>query len=177
MDKQKRTAIVTGGNRGIGFEVCRQLALLGYRVVLTSRKVNQGLEAVEQLKREGGEIVFRPLDVTSQRQIKDLKHYVERYFGGADVLVIHVNMTVILGFRHVDMLGKIIRAALRQQNGNQSRMHIALVLRTDGDVEAEGLMREYRRQAVASGVPVFDELAPAAKALLAMRTVEAFRVR
>ena len=54
---------------------------------LTSRKVNQGLEAAEQLKREGGEIVFRPLDVTSQRQIKDLKHYVERYFGGADVLV------------------------------------------------------------------------------------------
>ena len=53
MDKQKRTAIVTGGNRGIGFEVCRQLALLGYRVVLTSRKVNQGLEAVEQLKRGG----------------------------------------------------------------------------------------------------------------------------
>ena len=87
MDEQKRTAIVTGGNRGIGFEVCRQLGLLGYRVVLTSRKVNQGLEAVEQLKREGGEIVFRPLDVTSQRQIKDLKHYVERYFGGADVLV------------------------------------------------------------------------------------------
>ena len=87
MDTPKRTAIVTGGNRGIGFEVCRQLALLGYRVVLTSRKVNQGLEAAEQLKREGGEIVFRPLDVTSQRQIKDLKHYVERYFGGADVLV------------------------------------------------------------------------------------------
>ena len=83
----KRTAIVTGGNRGIGFEVCRQLALLGYRVVLTSRKVNQGMEAAKQLKREGGEIVFRPLDVTSQRQIKDLKHYVERYFGGAEVLV------------------------------------------------------------------------------------------
>lgn len=87
MNTPKRTAIVTGGNRGIGFQVCRQLALLGYRVVLTSRKVNQGLEAAEQLKREGGEIVFRPLEVTSQRQIKDLKHYVARYFGGAEVLV------------------------------------------------------------------------------------------
>jgi NAD(P)-dependent dehydrogenase (short-subunit alcohol dehydrogenase family) len=83
----RRTAVVTGGNRGIGFEVCRQLARLGYRVILTSRRVNQGLEAAEILKREGGDIVFRPLDVTSYRQIMDLRHYVERYLGGADVLV------------------------------------------------------------------------------------------
>jgi NAD(P)-dependent dehydrogenase (short-subunit alcohol dehydrogenase family) len=56
-------------------------------VILTSRKVNQGLEATEQLKREGGDVVFRPLDVTSHRHIMDLKHYLTRYFGGADVLV------------------------------------------------------------------------------------------
>lgn len=139
--------------------------------------------ALDALELPAGSSIANPIDVPAgalqQNEGRVAEHIIDAVAksGGADVLVIHVNMTVILGFRHVDMLGKIIRAALRQQNGNQSRMHIALVLRTDGDVEAEGLMREYRRQAVASGVPVFDELAPAAKALLAMRTVEAFRVR
>lgn len=87
MESTKRTAIVTGGNRGIGLEVCRQLSRLGYRVILTSRKVNQGLEAAEKLRNEGGEVLFRPLDVTSHRHIMDLKNYVLRYYGGADVLV------------------------------------------------------------------------------------------
>lgn len=83
----KRTAIVTGGNRGIGYETCRQLARLGYRVVLTSRDVDKGMQAAERLRREGGEIVYRPLDVTSLRHIKDLFHYVQRNFGGADALI------------------------------------------------------------------------------------------
>ena len=91
--------------------------------------------------------------------------------------MIHVNMTVIMSFRHVDMLGNIIRAALKVREGNQSGMHIALVLRSDGEPETEDLKREYRRTAVKSGVAVFDELSQAAKALSCMRLVEAHRCR
>lgn len=43
----RRNAIVTGANRGIGLEICRRLARLDYRVILTSREDAKGLEAVE----------------------------------------------------------------------------------------------------------------------------------
>jgi len=82
-----RTAIVTGANRGIGFETCRQLAGLGYRVVLTSRDVSQGMAAAERLLQQGSDVIYRPLDVTSHLHVMDLFHYVRRNFGGADVLV------------------------------------------------------------------------------------------
>lgn len=87
MADSPRTAVVTGGNRGIGYEVCRQLAQRGYRVILTSRDVNRGLAAAEELQRAGHEVIYRPLDVTSLVHVRDLQHYVERNFGAASVLV------------------------------------------------------------------------------------------
>jgi hypothetical protein len=91
--------------------------------------------------------------------------------------VIHVNMAVLLGYRHVDMLGHIIRAVLRLRETHPAGMHVALVLRSDGDAETEERKREYRLRAIATGVPVFDELAQAARGLAALRVVEAFRAR
>jgi len=44
-DDEKRVAMVTGGNRGIGLEICRQLSRLGHRVVVASRDGGQALEA------------------------------------------------------------------------------------------------------------------------------------
>jgi acetate---CoA ligase (ADP-forming) len=90
-------------------------------------------------------------------------------------VVIHVNMTVIMGFRHVDMLGNIIQAALRVREEHGPGMHIVLVLRSDGDLETEERKREYRQRATANGVAVFDELAQAARGLAAVRIVEAYR--
>jgi NAD(P)-dependent dehydrogenase (short-subunit alcohol dehydrogenase family) len=87
MAESPRTAIVTGGNRGIGYEVCRQLAQRGYRVILTSRDVSRGLAAAEELQRAGHQVIYRPLDVRSLVHVRDLQHYVERHYGAADVLV------------------------------------------------------------------------------------------
>lgn len=87
MAESPRTAIVTGGNRGIGYEVCRQLARRGYRVILTSRDMSRGLAAAEELQRAGHQVIYRPLDVRSLVHVRDLQHYVERHFGAADVLV------------------------------------------------------------------------------------------
>ncbi len=66
-----RTALVTGGNRGLGLEVCRQLARADWRVLLTSRG-SEGEAAAAQLKRDGLQVEYRPLDVTDEASARAL---------------------------------------------------------------------------------------------------------
>jgi NAD(P)-dependent dehydrogenase (short-subunit alcohol dehydrogenase family) len=82
-----RVAVVTGGNRGIGLEICRQLAARGLRVVLTARDAAKGEAAARALAKQGGEVGFHPLDVTDAGQVKALAHWLDTTLGGADVLV------------------------------------------------------------------------------------------
>jgi NAD(P)-dependent dehydrogenase (short-subunit alcohol dehydrogenase family) len=62
-------ALVTGGNRGIGFEVCRQLGRLEYEVLLGARDLTKGEEATETLRGEGLNVTTLQLDVTSEEDI------------------------------------------------------------------------------------------------------------
>jgi NAD(P)-dependent dehydrogenase (short-subunit alcohol dehydrogenase family) len=62
----KRVALVTGGNRGIGYEICRQLALTGVEVVLGARDLAKAENAAGQLVKEGLSVVPRELDVRSE---------------------------------------------------------------------------------------------------------------
>ena len=58
-----RTALVTGGNRGIGREVCAELARLGMRIVLTARDPQAGEQAAAEIRGSGGDVLFEAMDV------------------------------------------------------------------------------------------------------------------
>ncbi|KAF3949569.1 hypothetical protein CMV_024570 [Castanea mollissima] len=84
----KRIAVVSGGNKGIGFEICRQLASNGIRVVLTARDVRRGNEAIEKLKAAGySDVVFHQLDVMDPTTISSLADFIKTHFGKLDILV------------------------------------------------------------------------------------------
>lgn len=84
-----RYAVVTGGNKGIGLEICRQLAFNGVTVVLTARDKKKGMEAVENLHQSGlaDFVIFHQLDVLDSASIASLADFVESHFGKLDILV------------------------------------------------------------------------------------------
>ena len=87
MSDQQRVAVITGANRGMGFETCRQLAERGMVVVLTSRDVQAGECAAGELREEGWSVVYHPLDVTDQASVEALRDHLVAEHGRLDVLV------------------------------------------------------------------------------------------
>jgi NAD(P)-dependent dehydrogenase (short-subunit alcohol dehydrogenase family) len=84
---KRRTALVTGGNRGIGLEVCRRLGALGYRVLLAGRSRGAVESAVGSLRQEGAEIEARVLDVTDADSIRKLDDDVDVLVNNAAILL------------------------------------------------------------------------------------------
>jgi hypothetical protein len=80
-------AVVTGGNRGIGLEVCRQLAARGYTVVLGARDAAKGEAAAAALGGGGAAVVARALDVDDAAGVAAAAAWVGDRFGRCDALV------------------------------------------------------------------------------------------
>jgi NAD(P)-dependent dehydrogenase (short-subunit alcohol dehydrogenase family) len=83
----KRIALVTGGNRGIGYEICHQLARKGLTVVLSSRSIAAGRVAARRLQAEGLDVEAQRLDVTRPSSIRAAVRAVNKRHGRIDVLV------------------------------------------------------------------------------------------
>ncbi|MES9961323.1 MAG: SDR family oxidoreductase [Sedimenticola sp.] len=81
------TALVTGANRGLGLETCRQLAKRGYRVLLTARNSETGDQAAGRLAGEGLDVSFLPLDVASDESIEAAAETLQSRGITLDVLV------------------------------------------------------------------------------------------
>lgn len=84
---ERRIAVVTGGNRGLGKEVCRQLAQGGDHVVLCSRDREKGEQAALELGREGASVDVWTLDVSRQGSVDELARWLRERGGRVDVLV------------------------------------------------------------------------------------------
>jgi NAD(P)-dependent dehydrogenase (short-subunit alcohol dehydrogenase family) len=83
-------AVVTGGNRGIGVEVCRQLVERGFSVVLGSRDAARGERAAEQLP---GSVLARQLDVADQGSVDAAAAWVAEHYGRCDALHATMKLT------------------------------------------------------------------------------------
>jgi NAD(P)-dependent dehydrogenase (short-subunit alcohol dehydrogenase family) len=83
----QRVALVTGGNRGIGREVCRQLAAHGLRVVLTARRADAADAAAAKLQAVGLDVIAAVLDVIDPESIRACARDVASRVGEIDVLV------------------------------------------------------------------------------------------
>ena len=87
MTNDKRIALVTGANSGIGKHIARQLAEAGLTVLLGSRDEARGRAAVDELAKDNLDLRLLVIDVTSAASIKAAVQEVERAHGRLDVLV------------------------------------------------------------------------------------------
>jgi NAD(P)-dependent dehydrogenase (short-subunit alcohol dehydrogenase family) len=84
--RNQKTALVTGANKGIGFEVARQLARQGFRVFLGARNEKAGRAAAEKL-REDGDVAFLKIDISDANSIRAAADELSRQSDRLDVLV------------------------------------------------------------------------------------------
>jgi NAD(P)-dependent dehydrogenase (short-subunit alcohol dehydrogenase family) len=91
---EKQMAVVTGANRGIGFEICRQLATRGYRVILAARSADKGQAATAALVQEGLDVHFLPLDVADGGSIQAFAKALADQPGSLAILVNNAGILV-----------------------------------------------------------------------------------
>jgi len=83
-----KTVLITGANKGIGFETAKQLAQMGYFVYLGSRDKTKGLDAINKLKEAGIlNVELIEIDVTNISSIKKAKQELETKIDVLDVLI------------------------------------------------------------------------------------------
>jgi NAD(P)-dependent dehydrogenase (short-subunit alcohol dehydrogenase family) len=112
--KEKKIALVTGGNRGLGYETCRQLAQLGLTVLLGARDLTKGKSAAYQLnEKDGLDVVFYQLDVSNHSSISNVVKEVGQAFGKLDVLVNNAAILYDTWQRAVDSDFEVVNDALR----------------------------------------------------------------
>src|SRR5580704_2359216 len=84
---QDDIALITGANKGIGFEIARGLGAKKIKVLVGARDPARGQKAAEKLKAEGIDAQFVPLNVTDQETIQHAAQWIEKEFGRLDILV------------------------------------------------------------------------------------------
>ncbi|TBL35501.1 MULTISPECIES: SDR family oxidoreductase [unclassified Micromonospora] len=82
-----KTALITGANKGLGYQIAAGLGVRGYRIAVGARDEARGEAAVKTLHAAGVDAFTVPLDVTSDRSVTEAAHRIDRQGGRLDVLV------------------------------------------------------------------------------------------
>ncbi|XP_020586268.1 carbonyl reductase [NADPH] 1-like isoform X2 [Phalaenopsis equestris] len=102
-------AVVTGANRGIGFEIARQLAAYGLHVIMASRDAERGRQVAEMLQNEGLSVNSHQLDISNQASVESFSKWVVLNYGAIDILVNNAGVNFNLGSENsVEFAEKVI---------------------------------------------------------------------
>jgi len=112
-DNTRRVAIVTGGNKGVGLQICKDLAAKGLQVILTARNPELGKAACDQLSAQGLELIFHRLDVNDAASIEEAVRFAEGEFERVDVLVNNAGISLDAGKRLQDVAVEAVESTLR----------------------------------------------------------------
>jgi NAD(P)-dependent dehydrogenase (short-subunit alcohol dehydrogenase family) len=105
-----RIAVVTGANRGLGFEISRQLGLKGITIIAGTRQGADGARAVERLKDEGINAHSIILDVTEPSTVEALPRLLNVQFGHIDILINNAGVLIDSGVPLSDLDEGVLRA-------------------------------------------------------------------
>lgn len=114
------------------------------------------------LQRENGALAERILQTVCRHELPK-------------ALMIHLNLPVILGYRHVDMLGDMVQAAMQVRRSLPAHVPLMLVLRSSGELQYEEKRRHWAAEATRAGIAVLNDLPEASQALSAVLAHARFR--
>lgn len=138
------------------------------------------IAALEALQLPPGTSIANPIDApgTTLRQesgrigVDILKAVLQD--PAIDLIVTHINMSVMLGYRDPEIVPNLVRGAVELKRAIAHPAHFALVLRSGGEAEVEQSRAQLRELAQDLGIAVFDELEDTANAFAAMAAHERF---
>ena len=113
MSQFRKIALVTGGNKGIGFELIKQLAEKNYQVLMGSRNKNNGETAVSVLHKQGYEVSFVELDVDNTESIQKAVEYVQQTYGRLAVLINNAGVYLDEGIKLIEEDPAILEKTMR----------------------------------------------------------------
>ena len=82
-----KIALVTGANKGIGFETAKQLAQQNIKVLLGARNETEGKKAEGVLRGLSLDVTYIKLDISDSADIENVKSYIESEYGALDILI------------------------------------------------------------------------------------------
>ena len=109
MSENKKTVLITGANKGLGFKTARQLGAKGYTVLVGARDETRGAEAIAKLKNEGFDADFVKIDVTNAETIKSAAEKVGEKYGKLDVLINNATIALDSTEKASELSSDIIR--------------------------------------------------------------------
>ena len=113
MAKSEKIALVTGANKGIGFEVARELARLGRRVFLGARNAKAGRAAAEKLSRDGN-VIFIEIDISNAATLGAALETAWRKAEPGDVVLLAPACASFDQFENFEHRGKVFKSIVSQ---------------------------------------------------------------